>query len=402
MNINRPTLYELFIVTMWLYIIVMPVTGMLAFSGNKLFFHFPKIPFILMVCLFVLHSVLIKTKIFSESILFLFFLPIALIIGFIDHGFADKTLSHLYSTIMPILSLSFGAYFCRQDQMSLKLSKDFEKLMKFSFTIYIFIFLLYFWMTLSGRISYWGLGVNGLIMVALFMLVKQEYIKFVIMIGIILISGKRSILVATVLTSMIVFLPTLKLSINRKRFLAFFLICISLWGLFVIASKTDLLRRFQLTAQFDTQDEKSMYMATGGRWQEYLYAIDYINKNKYWLWGGGFGSQYNVYDFAGEFIMKRHYSHLTPLSYILVYGSIFTFLLYCSLTFNVIKVLINRNNRLNFFNLMYIALFINSFFGAAPLTDPLMWFFLGYMKMNEKLNRGLAMNPQNQFCENRT
>lgn len=378
-NIDR-----LFIDIFWLYMLLIPIFGMLALSGTTLFFSFPKIPALLMVCLFAVHFVTHKVVLFSESILFLCFLPLAATVGFMEHGYTESTLSHVYVTLMPVLALSFGAHFRRRFEISFHKQRSFQKLIQVSFVAYLVIFPVYFWLVHSGRIDYWGLGIAGLIIVALFMLANRNYFKFILTIIITLLSGKRSVLVCILLTSLVPFLPSFHKRTNLRSFLIVGSMILVFSSLFVVAKEYDLLRRFELTAQIDFQDTVSMYKATGGRSQEVFDLIDYMSRNGYWVFGGGFGAQFETHDLSGEAIV-RHYSHFTPLAYTLIYGSLFTVSLYILFSMNVIRILKDRKDRSRPFCLIFVALLINSFFGASPLSDPMIWFVLGFVKEKKRM-----------------
>ena len=146
--------------------------------------------------------------------------------------------------------------------------------------------------------------------------------------------------------------------------------------LFMNIDTFEFLRRFAFLRDVDLDDGVSIMLATGGRATEVISIIEWIDGDIVkCLLGSGIGASYDYIDPRLQFsVEKLHYAHFSPFSYILVYGSIFTFLLYCAFFYRLYSGLIYKNN---YFYLSFAFLFFSSFFGSILFVNPMPWFFLG-------------------------
>ena len=159
--------------------------------------------------------------------------------------------------------------------------------------------------------------------------------------------------------------------------------------LFINIDSFEFLRRFAFLRDVDLEDGVSIMLATGGRATEVISIIEWIDGDMVkWLLGSGIGASYDYIDPRLQFsVEKLHYAHFSPFSYILVYGSIFTFLLYCTFFYRLYSGLNYKNN---YFYLSFAFLFFSSFFGSILFVNPMPWFFLGVVIEMTK-------NPRNEI-----
>ncbi|MDW7669665.1 MAG: hypothetical protein SCJ93_12635, partial [Bacillota bacterium] len=135
---------------------------------------------------------------------------------------------------------------------------------------------------------------------------------------------------------------------------------------------TRYLNRFKLVLKFDFSNQYAMYIATGGRSEEIFRVLEYLNEKPLrYLIGSGFGAKVEV---ADNFF--RHYSHFSPLAYVLIFGVLFSFLIYL-LFFSKLLSRVNINHPLYFSKLVFAGLFASSFLGAVVLNDVNFWVFYG-------------------------
>lgn len=318
-----------------------------------------------------------KFKFFSETLLFYLFSIIPLAYGIHEYGFKSETLSHIFAVILPILGIPFG-YFLGENYKKDKSEYIFKKIMKISFFSNAIIVILFQLSVTIGLSRYPAVAPTGLILSTIYYLSNKEWKYFLGGIVLVALSGKRASLVM-VLFALLIFIYDLyrnktkdrKFFKKTKRIIGASMVLVSaiigyLWNY------TRYLNRFKLVLKFDFSDPYAMYIATGGRSEEIFRVLEYLNEKPLrYIIGSGFGAKVEVAD-----NFYRHYSHFSPLAYVLIFGLLFSILIYL-LFFNKLLSKVNINHPLYFSKLFFAGLFASSFLGAVVLNDVNFWIFYG-------------------------
>lgn len=367
--------FRLFFALMVLEAIFTPLAIMAAYlTGSNLFFNFPKFPLILMFLLVVFFALNFKLKLNFTSVVFLIIFPFSFFYGGGTNEMSKPFFSHIYGVVMPIFCVSFGMFFAHYSTD--KTREQIFTLFNKSYKYLVFIILSYFALYKVGIINYFGMSTYTAYFVALFSSVNNLVGAFFALV-LTLFTGKRAILLGGLII-LIVYLFFSKESGKQSAKLKFmkvgiiFILPLSI----VVAWQMGVLNRFENTINVDASDERSLYMATGGRSLEIYTIVSHINNEKIWLTGGGFGETYLLpeLDDLGT-VRKMHYSHMSPLYLTLVYGMPFMFIIYTYFFYIVIKGLMSK--KINFFYLSFVMLFSTAFAGSVIFVDPKFWVFLG-------------------------
>lgn len=309
----------------------------------------------------------------SFSILLIFILLFSTVIGIYNSTFFSViSLSQIYYFLMPLICISAGGLFYKYCIL------DFDNFIK-EYSNYLFwclIFLAFFYIYFHNFTSYWDyFGYSsGLVFIYLSSTSNSNF-KLILGIIVDLFSGKRSTI------AMWGFILSLKKPL-------FFLSIVLFFSLFILSLIPFIPDRYLVVFNFDILDERSMFLATGGRSVEWFGILNKINANPSGLYFGfGFGSSYELYDMFQNIWETRHYSHLTPFSYLLISGVFFTSLLYLYLIYYAFTL---YNSKYLYMYYYFIVMLFLSVSGGGLLAMPLPWVYLGillYMKKNDyKLN----------------
>lgn len=189
-----------------------------------------------------------------------------------------------------------------------------------------------------------------------------------------ILTRKRVTLVAAIIILLGIYIIGKKSYRNVKThlFMGIILICVCV----VLSQYSTIFARILTTIEGFFGDG-TLYAATGGRDVEIEHIVQYINTNKImWLTGIGFGGQVwvgNVY---------RHYSHFTPLGYIMTGGVMFSFIIYGKLIWLVITNF-SKGIRKELKNIdipfVMLLLFVvaTSLLGPNLFSNAIYWFFIG-------------------------
>lgn len=311
-----------------------------------------------------------------ETLLFLVFGGFALVWGLIEHGIRGKAFfSHAYAVAMPVLAVSLGHHAVSDEggQLVARLNRLMRKL--FPAAIVMVVGFLYFYYVV-GSWSYYGYG-TPIALVGAYFLSKQSYGRWLACLLLDFLTGKRSTVVASVLTAILVVAKSPK----RMRmtlatpFLAVVVVVSLIYGA-RLAVNLDLFRRFALLGEFDASDALAVVSATGGRLTEVLGVSAYLNEYPIrWLVGSGAGAQFVFEDWRPGFPPElMHYTHFSPMGYVFLLGLPFTVLLYASVFDRVARASLAAGGAP--FS-MFVFQFIISFFGAVMFIDPRLWMFFG-------------------------
>lgn len=330
-----------------------------------------------------------KLVMLKESYLFVVCSMVPVAIGLMEYNFNSDFISHLFTFIMPIFTMSLGYSMAKLFSYE-KLKKYIKKGMGFIYYYSISIIMLFQLAVNAGYIKYSAINPIGLYTATIYFLVNKNYLRAIVGFLFIAISGKRATLVIAVFV--LFYYLYLLLKTNKKYLpgiIGFFIIMTG--SLFYLFNSTRYLDRFKLVFMFDFTDYHSMYIATGGRSVEILEIINQLNQNIfYWFFGIGFGSGVQIHE-----ELYRHFSHFSPLAYTLVYGIFFTIFLYF---FFFKEALIKKSETINtvrWYKLVYVGLFISTFFNAASFFDPKYWLFYGLTKhfnLHTKNDENFSLN----------
>jgi hypothetical protein len=380
--------FTTFFVLMVFESIFTPIGIMLAYlTGINFFFSIPKFPLILMFLLSVIFSFQFRLKINFIVVLFLLILPYAFFFGAHSNQISKPFFSHIYGLFMPVFCISFGQNFARYSTFQTR-NKIYTTFVN-NYKYLVIIILLYFSIYSAGLINYFGMSTYTAYYVAIFSSVNNVF-SAVGALVLTLFTGKRAIL----LGGLIVLIAYIFFSKNtnensRLRLVKGFIVLFFPILVFVAAS-LGFLNRFENTINVDFGDERSLYMASGGRSLEIFSILEHIDTQDILLSGGGFGETYLLPELdSRDSIRVMHYSHMSPLYLTLVYGLPFTILCYLYFFIILFKSLFLK--RIDFFFLVYLMLFSTAFAGSVLFVDPKFWFFLGCVIGSQKYDACLTL-----------
>lgn len=311
------------------------------------------------------------------SLLFLVFGAWSLVYGLVVRGVNDPFVSHLYAMVMPVAAISAGAGFARRygpDERRFLRRVLLAGVWMSIVSVAAYLYLHH----VTGSIAYFGFGSHLGFLVA-YLLADRRFATYLLGLVAVVLSGKRSTTIVYVLATAAYAAPVSIRRLARVPRLR----TVALATLLAVAGafaaqylyQINYFRRFETTLRFDLRDERSMFQATSGRWHEVVGIGKALNEQPiYWVLGKGMGAEYTVEPLATREIEVRHYSHFSPFGYLLVFGGVFTALLYGGLLRTLVA---KRRYRRRFFYLGWLSLFAASFFGAILFTDPKVWFLYG-------------------------
>lgn len=369
-----------------LYYMLLPVylVGFVAFAVLK--FIFPATPLEVVVKLYFVSNLSImamylllngKLKIFRETIVFYIFSIFPLVYGLYQFGIRSETFAHLFAIVLPTLGMSFGYYLGEHSEQDRSLVR-FDKIMKFSYITNILIIIFFQLSVTLGFARYPAIAPTGLIISSIYYLGNKKWPLFFSGLIFIVLSGKRASLVM-VMFALLVFIYDLirnksidpKLFKRAKKIIGVSSIFIAA-VVFYLWNFTRYLNRVKLVFQFDFSDPHAMYIATGGRSEEIINILGFLSEKPLrYIFGSGFGVKVEV---AENFY--RHYSHFSPLSYALIFGVIFSVIIY-GYFFKRILTKGDVSHPLYFTKLVFAGFFASSFLGAIVMNDINMWVFYG-------------------------
>ncbi len=311
------------------------------------------------------------------SVLFLLFGTWSLGYGLVVSGVNGPFISHLFATVTPVAAISAGVGFARnygpeQRRFLRRVLQAGVWLSLMNVGIYLYLHLV------TGSVVYFGFGSHLGFLVA-YLLIDRRFGTYLLGLAAVVLSGKRSTTIVYVLVSAVYAAPTSMrrlARVPRLRIVAL-VAALAIAGGFAAQYlyRVNYFRRFETTLKFDLRDERSMFLATSGRWHEVIGVGRALNEHPiHWILGKGMGAQYTVEPLEKREIEIRHYSHFSPFGYLLVFGSLFTVLLYAGMLRTLIR---KRRYRSRFFYLGWLSLFAASFFGATLFVDPKVWFLYG-------------------------
>ncbi|TDO26919.1 hypothetical protein [Sediminibacterium goheungense] len=299
------------------------------------------------------------------------------------NSLSTKTLSHLYTIFICMFGVSFGYYFARYYNKNI--DGAVRKYMQLLFFVTIVILLIYYYSYyFTGKIEYFGFDTELPTSIVFFVGQGQTGL-FVITILLIFLSGKRSPLISVLVISLIFLIKAVNFK-KIKNLIIGLLLLMSISVAIVVAYNNGLLWRFESVIAVDIEDEDSFYTATSGRSAEFMGILNHMNADtKRWYIGSGLGGAYYIDIIRGDYEERyQHYTHLSLLSFVFLFGVPFVILLVGYIFFLVVK---NFKYYKNKYYLGMIVTFVSSLFGAGMFVDSIFWVFLGinaYMRTASK------------------
>lgn len=283
--------------------------------------------------------------------------------------------TYFYSLLLMIIAFIFVSRFSENDyNVVLEYFKTYAYIYLLTATV---LLLLYIILYFSGKIAYFGMGSNLHLVIPFFM--KNGSSFFIFYILLIILSGKRAVLINYILQYFIYSSGYFR---KRKLLLALCLFLFTIASIYLYKT-TDLFYRFEGLFNVDFNDEYSRLVAFGGRFEEVVGVYNYFKENVWKFFLGSAPGEYymfvlNSHDYFGiisnAYNEPKNYSHLTFMSFIFRYGILFTLLI----MFYIIYVMVKYYNPANEFYIVFIGIVTSSFFGANLLTEPISWLLIAF------------------------
>lgn len=360
--------------------------GILANSTNFIFF--------LIVIIGLIFSQKLSRTDTNICILSCFILIWCTCIGIIHYGVTIESIKHLYMIIFPAAFIVLGR----------RLSHELLNIGKFKFMFNIIFYLnlistfLFIILSLYTPI-YPGYGTQSAGYLTLYYATFGKPIFFFASFILVILQGKRSILVSILCA--LVILKLLKQGLSAG--LALFISILATSLLFIVFLFS--LELFQLNEvpgldriKYINPFSQSFNIALGssGRFDEITSAFSTFASNDFhWIYGTGLGFQYEWTVTYGSFYSEiKGYLHNTPLLFIIL-GGIPLFLIVYGMfihifikTNSLMGFLKSKKNKdsLQFLSISFLFFLISGLFSLNSLSDPVGWIFLGACLGAKKTN----------------
>lgn len=374
--------YYGFILALLLDAIVNCITSFLSSYSDKYLsvLSFFKIPAVLEVAIAVIFLLLIKKNIKLNflSKIFLIFMVLGILVGAFSFQLNSKFVVHIYIYGMPIIMMTFANCFYKDFVKNTVLQELFYKMIIVSSWIYIIVAVLFRALSMFVPVRYAAFGAGtGIYNIPFF---SVESSVGAILFGYItafacMLSGKRLTLVIAVFT---IGVSWFMFKRKKKALLSHVILCaLALVAVVFLAMTTNVFDRIWSTISAFFGENANWYVATGGRDYEIQCIAVYLSEKPWkWIFGAGFGVQVWIKE------IYRHYSHFTPLGYVLISGVFCSCAIYGVLLWNAMKgFALGLKGRLKkiekpFIVLLIIAIVV-SLFGASLFSTPIWWFYIG-------------------------
>jgi hypothetical protein len=269
-------------------------------------------------------------------------------------------LSHSYYIIMPMVCINAGSLLFNRygDNIIKQIRRVASKCLPILVLLTCCYFFLHFIFGVWDYFGYTSGFVSAYLLTDRYQLSRVNWKLFFLD----LFTGKRSSLV-------------LWIFLAARRYY-FWSVIVGILLYFFYGIVIDLLpERYGIVFDFDFNNPVLMSLATGGRSNEWLSVIDFLNSSSYgWLFGTGFGMSYDLYDPISDFWEVRHYSHMTPLTYTYLFGLPMAILIYLYL---ILKSFILERVSITGMETFFFLYLVLSPLGGSLLVEPLPWVLLG-------------------------
>lgn len=277
-------------------------------------------------------------------------------------------LSYAFGLIMPLAALCFVASVEEGDTQEIHaiLTQWARRYAAIAVPGIIVYALFYF----TGHIVYFGLGVNFHYIYPFFLNGKMTPV--IAFAAIILISGKRAVLINYLLQTLSYFSSR----ITQQKVSTIAMLSLMAVSIVAIYNFTSLLDRFSwmFEGQFDFSDPYFVLVSGGGRFEELFGIFDYFARKPFELILGAPPGNYYVWEMhLSDYEATKNYSHITFFGLMFRYGILFSLALYAYFIGTLIK---NWGSKDPLY-LVIVGIVASSFFGANLVIDPTSWIFLG-------------------------
>lgn len=275
--------------------------------------------------------------------------------------------SYFLGLCIPYFALNFASSFSALDRAELI---HYLRLYAVKYAMISFSgIIVYFYFYCTGKIEYFGMGSN-LHYIFPFLINKNLLGSTFLFFSIILISGKRAVLMNFIGQCAVIYAPF----IRKRPFLLLFALSILVIIVRYLVSETELLNRMTLFFEKDLMSLDDLAIVLSGRFEELLGIFNYFSDHpNQILFGSPPGAFFQWIVPLSDYEATKNYSHITPFGYLFRYGLLFTSIVYGYFIFILIKFWAPKDP----FFLVFIGVFTSSFFGANLVIDPLSWFFVG-------------------------
>ena len=353
-----------------------------------------KIPLVAMLMVMLLFHTVHPVMLSAPALLFCLGGAMGLAIGAMNGTlFSSASVTHIYATVMPVIAMSFGSYFTQRYEArdSILIAKAMRAIFVANVAVLLVYFYYYFY---AKQIAYFGFD-STLPLVSVFFLSQRRYWSYVLCLMLVLVSGKRAPLLSMLVPAALLLVRSVSRPTLRNVLLSALVVIVAVLGS-RFAYDSGILYRFDSILSLDVSDYSSLYRATSGRSDELSGLWEHLQalRERWWI-GSGFGGRFLKESmFADQYSLEwRHYLHVSALTYVLMFGAPFTFILLALIA----RVFWRNRSRLgDFFVLSMVVTFVGAFFGASLIVEPVFWFFLGINARVAALpttQRLLALDP---------
>jgi hypothetical protein len=368
---------KLFYLLLFIYVMSVPTSGVLGWMGYPMGYHLFKVSF---VSLFIFFSIFVMLRGGGNS-----YWVLAIVISCSSSFFMSMLsfsdinihfyLSHLYFYFVAAFGLAAGGvFYTRYGVYVLSSDKFYKRTSRLLLLFFIIYYCLYFY----GAIPYWGLSSVVPLLLPFFLVNKQHTYVFCLLLVVIL-SGKRSILLITLMQFLLYYLL-----FGSVKWLKLFMPAVLIFALFTLwLLYPDFFIRFQGIVASDLSFGERVALLSSGRTDEILIFWNYFSNNPHTLiFGDGLGANLIVEYFNGT-VRTLHYSHFSPFGLLLLGGIPLAIICYFPIFFMITKLLYrsHRSKGKHFFwgflVLFYLA--VVSLIGPAMFNDIIFWFYLGFI-----------------------
>lgn len=243
------------------------------------------------------------------------------------------------------------------------------------------IAILYISKIIIGIDIYLGLACQVMIPLSFYAIYRRSYFLFIFILLLVVLSGKRGVLLAIFLGFAFSFLPLLFSS--YRNFLSKLLLCICI--LVPLALSFGENSFDSLIQKFEYDEQKSINHYSSGRFAEVKSAMDYWQSDNARLFlGAGFGFTYTYIQEnkaladVGDY-KNVHFSYLNPL---IIFGfilGVMYLLLFSIVVFLSLLKVNSRGSIKPFLKMSIVAYAIYSCFAFVLFNEPLLWMLLGVL-----------------------
>lgn len=329
--------------------------------------------------LVVMVDALIKKKIIYDRFIISMLLcgGVGMILGVLNNALGKEYLAHFSPFMLAIMAYSYGY---RSEINGEGMTETIDKYIIHAGVALICLIFIYYAMVKFGYINYFGAG--ALLAYPVFYCLSKGYYYYAgIFYSANILTGKRSVLIAITIV-VLIYVWKRSNSIVRWILISFMPLVV-----FVVVKNLEVDEGLIFGGQMDRYFNILIYLkendnileaidlATSGRIYDGLAVINRLgNDIASWVFGLGFGAKFEVeYSFSQD-VHETHYSHVTPLSYLLVGGGVLLYVVYGKILKEIFRALKNYDDHLA---MLIIYFFIIGFSGAIFFTDTFVWIFLG-------------------------